>query len=66
MRKTTINCDACDKDLGAESYTNGYYLRLTEHMYKTGSVVAANMFSHHIPDDMFFCNLKCLKEWLNK
>lgn len=66
--KTSILCDCCNEELIVDSqYPHKYSLKLS--CIDTG----INTSGMHYPvamkpilkEDMYFCNIKCLTEWLN-
>jgi hypothetical protein len=62
-----INCDHCKTDLRYTSYAYEYRITLTDEAKENNIGIAyASGIPRHIAEDKHFCNLKCLKEWVNK
>ena len=65
--QTTITCDSCKNDLSpkASGYPHEYILRLTveDVALFNGGAVYAMMIHPPIGNDLYFCNLKCMKNF---
>ena len=65
MKKTTITCDSCEKDLTTTNHQIDYYFSLNEESkinvsgFATALHIAPPMGRNH-----HFCGLGCLKTWI--
>lgn len=67
MHINKINCDNCQQDIDPEAHVPTNHLQLRNiSTANTSNVVYAVMVYPHIDRFMDFCNVKCLKEWVNK
>ena len=68
MIKTEINCDSCGRKLNEPTnYEADYYVRLVKASAPRASGFCYAVHVHPpIDDDMEFCGLGCLKNWLKK
>ena len=57
MKKTTIICNACGKDITDSAW------RIV--LFEDGNANAANLL-YVIREDKHFCNMACLRKWANE
>lgn len=66
--KTTIICDSCEKDISPidTQYPHDYILRLSSYdrAYNTSGISYAVIRYAPIENDLYFCGLQCLKNWI--
>lgn len=63
----TITCDCCNADLTVTGNCEDYRLTLTvEHIPSWGGAVTAMAAWPPLSHDAYFCNIKCLKDWIAK
>jgi len=63
-----INCDSCNKDISPHltAYPADYILKVTAEniaQHKEYQVVYAIAIAPPIENDLYFCNLNCMKQW---
>ncbi len=68
MKKTsvTINCDTCNKDISPKvsGYPHEWILKVQAidvAMHREGMVMYSVMIQPWINEDLYFCNLACMK-----
>lgn len=64
MKKVSITCDCCLNDLHTEGPYPGFRLCLSNEPLPTGSFVYSMNLGPHFDTNMYFCNAKCLKSWV--
>lgn len=63
----TVTCDSCGEDITSSLNIDKYRIKLTsEQLPITGSTVKAVLRYPEIDAEKHFCNLVCLKTWLDK
>ena len=64
---TEIFCDQCKKDLLISPFSGDYRIILgNESMGSTKGFSYAIEATKHFDEDKHFCNIKCLKTWINE
>ncbi len=61
-----INCDTCSNDLSPKitGYAAHYIIKITvENISLPGNTIYPVMCHPPIDNDLYFCNLECLKLW---
>jgi len=60
-----ITCDNCEKDLSSTAGMPDFRLKLSsESLPNTSDITFAVYVSPDIDEDLYFCGLGCLKEWI--
>lgn len=66
MKKTTITCDGCNKNISESGSMPQYRLKLS---CDSVELSAVNTFLVYVPkiidEDKYFCGIECLKNYFN-
>lgn len=66
-KDVTLTCDGCGNDLSRSSNCEDYRLRLAnEHVPSVGGCVTAMGAYPAIKHDVYFCEVACLRKWLDE
>lgn len=64
---TSTTCDNCETVIGSTNYSSEYYLTLSNSAKPyAGGAVYAMAINPPIDSEKHFCNLNCLKLWIEK
>jgi hypothetical protein len=65
-KETKITCDRCLADIGYTNYHSEYRLAIiNEPRANTGGACFAMAIPPHLNSNVYFCNARCLKQWVN-
>lgn len=66
-KEVKISCDSCGKDITSTGGIPGFRLHLaSEILPMREGPVAAVLVYPDIDNDMYFCDLRCLADWVGK
>lgn len=66
MKKETITCDFCNKDLTSGKSCDFRIILGSQMIPVIGGSCNLGFFSDPFPETKHFCGLGCLKQWVNK
>lgn len=64
--RMVVNCDKCDADISSSATYPMYRIRLSEEMRSIQEGAQQGQAQPELQRMMNFCNLNCLKGWLNQ
>ena len=67
MKKTEITCDSCERKIERQIGYSTHFLSLSNMYMSPGGGVSYDVMELPIlDDDLYFCGIGCLKNWINK
>jgi hypothetical protein len=67
MKKETVTCDSCEKDISTTSNCEGWRLKLSnDKIPPRGPTVTLMAAWPPLDGDKYFCGSKCLSAWVSK